>query len=392
MTKVFILGLIATIYSFISLANCQSVNCKNHPIFQKSQNIIQNILKNDNVTTMNATGLYNVLSQMYQNAIPKTVSDSDVGICSDYSGDTSCCFQAFTQWIDYAALLKVLNIQSTNSAYQQLVDNYVAYLYDGSGECNQEYLPYNQVSNSAIYGNRNLKKFQGIRQNLIAIKVGFAQNITSFTRGVLCGMCVGVDNVQNYFNDNGLLKIKQSSLDYFVGNTTQAVQFYLGNFTQKRISDIIDEFNSGYIKISQPGGQNCAKYIKDKLTKQFSNLEISEKDLSGNPICPGTIAFGDNSACENNLQGSPALNPPSSPSGRILFQELQDMLRLLQATIDAVGDPNIGINAVTNSTQTDSVIDETGGNIQPNFNEINPNNSNILVFIGLLSSVCGILL
>ncbi|KAL4456536.1 hypothetical protein ABPG74_000643 [Tetrahymena malaccensis] len=377
--------LIGIIYSVVSLVNCQSVSCNNHPIFLKSQNLIQNILKNDNVTTMNATGLYNVLSPMYQNAIPKTASDSDIGVCSDYSGDNSCCFKAFTQWIDNAALLKVLNIQSTNSAYQQLVDNYVAYLYDNSGKCKQENLPYNQVNSSAIYSNRNLKTFQGIRANLSAIKIGFAQNITSFTRGVLCGMCAGVDNVNNYFDSNGKLKILQSSLDQFVGNTTQAIQFYLANFTQQNIQSIIDEFNSGYIQISQDNGKVCANYVKSQITTKFSNLGISGQDSSGNPICPGTIAFGDNSACENNLQGSSTLNPPSPPSGRILTEELQEMFRLLQATTDAVGDPSIGINAVTNSTQTDIVIDEFGSNIQPNFNTINPNNSNVLVFVGLLS-------
>ncbi|EAR94907.1 hypothetical protein TTHERM_01029890 (macronuclear) [Tetrahymena thermophila SB210] len=341
--------------------------CSSHTAFNKARSVLTNALISD------AKGKQKneALQKQFQNAKPSKRSANDLGVCSQYAGQNSCCNINMAKLIDQAALLKVKPIQQAKSVFQKFIRIYITQLYKN---CPATAVPSPAITHENIIINKNLKIFQVNRATQASCKINFGKAISSFTRGAFCSICAGVDKLSDYFNAQGQLKISQDSVNVFQKATDEAINCHAQLFSQTSIEQMVNELNSAYIK----DGDKCGDSVVSKMKSIFANHKVTNDDGKGGKICKGVIVFGDNSACENTLQGDPTLE---QKSGRFLNFDDENINRLLEATPDAVIDQS-GISIYTTSS-TDDQIDESGNAISPNFEGIKTNSS-ISLIAGIL--------
>ncbi|EAR90645.1 hypothetical protein TTHERM_00123950 (macronuclear) [Tetrahymena thermophila SB210] len=374
MTKAFLLALLATYMISITLAASNAPTCSSHLAFSKAKNVLSNVLQSDS----KGKSKNEALQKQFQNAKPANRTAADLGVCSQYANQNSCCDKNMVKLIDTAALLKVKPILQSKSAFQKLVSVYVTQV---NKNCSNTVLPSTPLTFDAIFANATLKVLQANKTAQATCRINFAKAISSFTRGALCSICAGVEKINDYFNAQGQLKISQSSVNTFIQSTDQAISCTASFFTPSNIELIVKELNAAYIK----NNDKCGANVLDNIKTIFANPKISNDDGKGGKICKGTTIFGDNSACENILQGDASLEKKL----RLLRAEEEEINRLLQASSDAVIDPN-GVSVYTTSN-SDNQIDETGNGIAPNFDQISTNNSIMIGFTALSISLFALL-
>ncbi|EAR90646.1 hypothetical protein TTHERM_00123960 (macronuclear) [Tetrahymena thermophila SB210] len=369
MSKVIITILLVASFVSVALA-ANKTTCNSHPAFAKAKNILTYSLQSDS----KGKSKNEALQKQFQNAKPTNRTAADLGVCSQYVNQNSCCDKNMVKLIDQAALLKVKPIQEAKSAFQKLISVYIAQVYKN---CSNTVLPSTIITFDAIFNNSTLKILQANKTAQATCKINFAKAISSFTRGAMCSICAGVENINDYFNAQGQLKISQSSVNSFLQSTDQSISCVASFFTPSNIELIVKELNAAYIKNNDKCGANVIANVKTI----FANPKITNDDGKGGKICKGTTVFGDNSACENVLQGDPNLDQKNA---RFLGFDDQSMNRLLQSIADAVVDPS-GVSVYTTSN-TDNYIDENGSGIQPNFDQINTNDGIQLTY-GIISTI-----
>ncbi|EAR90644.1 hypothetical protein TTHERM_00123940 (macronuclear) [Tetrahymena thermophila SB210] len=374
MSKTIILALLATYMISITLAANNAPTCSSHLAFSKAKNVLSNVLQSDS----KGKSKNEALQKQFQNAKPANRTAADLGVCSQYANQNSCCDKNMVKLIDTAALLKVKPILQSKSAFQKLVSVYVTQV---TKNCSNTVLPSTPLTFDAIFANTTLKVLQANKTAQATCRINFAKAISSFTRGALCSICAGVEKINDYFNAQGQLKISQSSVNTFIQSTDQAISCTASFFTPSNIELIVKELNAAYIK----NNDKCGANVLDNIKTIFANPKISNDDGKGGKICKGTTIFGDNSACENILQGDASLEKKL----RLLRAEEEESNRLLQASSDAVIDPN-GVSVYTTSN-SDNQIDETGNGIAPNFDQISTNNSIMIGFTALSISLFALL-
>ncbi|KAL4468495.1 hypothetical protein ABPG74_004998 [Tetrahymena malaccensis] len=354
----------------ITLAANTTATCSSHTAFAKAKNVLSNVLQLDS----KGKSKNDALQKQFQNAKPANRTAADLGVCSQYANQNSCCDKNMVKLIDQAALLKVKPIQQAKSAFQKLISVYVTQV---NKNCSNTVLPATPLTADAIFANVSLKNLQANKTAQATCKINFAKAISSFTRGALCSICAGVEKINDYFNAQGQLKISQSSVNIFQQSTDQAISCFSSFLTPSNIELIVKELNAAYIK----NNDRCGTNVLDNIKTIFANPKISNDDGKGGKICKGTTVFGDNSACENLLQGDASLEKKL----RLLRAEDEEINRLLQASSDAVIDPN-GVSVYTTSN-SDNQIDETGNGITPNFDQISTTNSMMIGFTVLSISL-----
>ncbi|KAL4468497.1 hypothetical protein ABPG74_005000 [Tetrahymena malaccensis] len=370
MSKTIILALLATYMISITLAANTTATCSSHTAFAKAKNVLSNVLQQDS----KGKSKNDALQKQFQNAKPANRTAADLGVCSQYANQNSCCDKNMVKLIDQAALLKVKPIQQAKSAFQKLISVYVTQV---NKNCSNTVLPATPLTPDAIFANASLKSLQANKTAQATCKINFAKAISSFTRGALCSICAGVEKINDYFNAQGQLKISQSSVNTFQQSTDQAISCFQSFLTPSNIELIVKELNAAYIK----NNDKCGANVLDNIKTIFANPKISNDDGKGGKICKGTTVFGDNSACENLLQGDASLEKKL----RLLRAEDEEINRLLQTQSDAVIDPN-GVSVYTTSN-SDNQIDETGNGITPNFDQISTTNSMMIGFTVLSISL-----
>ncbi|KAL4468493.1 hypothetical protein ABPG74_004996 [Tetrahymena malaccensis] len=335
-------------------AATSNVTCSSHPTFAKAKNILTYNLVSDSKGKQKN----DALQKQFINAKPANRTIQEMGVCQQYANQNSCCDNNMVKLIDQAALLKVKPIQQAKTAFQKLISVYITQV---NKNCTSTVLPSPPLSFEAIYNNSTLKSLQANKTAQGNCKINFAKAISSFTRGALCSICAGVENVNDYFNAQGQFKISQSSVNTFIQQTDQAISCFSSFLTVANIEIIVKELNAAYIKDNNICGSNVLTNIKNI----FTNSKISNNDGKGDKICKGTTVFGDNSACESILQGDANLEYKND---RLLRFDTQDKNRLLFSVADSVIDPN-GVNILITSN-TDNQIDEDGNGIKPSFDGI----------------------
>ncbi|EAR94908.2 transmembrane protein, putative (macronuclear) [Tetrahymena thermophila SB210] len=341
-------------------------SCSYHATFYKTRIILTKILYHELYKDTQAKQLNDALQKQFLNSKPSIKSEDDLGVCSEYAGENSCCNINMVKLIDQAAFLKVKPLQQAKSAFQKFINIYKAQINEN---CHKN------INDENILSNENLKILQENKQKQADCKVNFAKSISSFTRGVLCTMCAGVDQLEDYFNNNKQLKISPTSSQTFEKNTQEAIQCHEQIFNQANIELMVKELNSFYIQTDHTCGDVVVKNIKSI----FKNHKIHSEDSEHRKTCRSDHVYGDNSHCENILQGNKDLE--SKTQRFLTFEdEYLNINRLLQETTDAVIDSN-GVN-IYKPSDTDQNIDESGDQIKPNFDGIDTNNS-----LSLISSI-----
>ncbi|KAL4456538.1 hypothetical protein ABPG74_000645 [Tetrahymena malaccensis] len=354
--------LLAQIISLTVAAS--SVTCSNHPLLTKVQTSVNSLLGND--ASGKGKTKSDALFKSFSNAKPSSKSAADLGVCSAYANQSSCCDKNIVKLIDQAALLKSKPIQSKSTVFQKFTNIYVA---QANKICANK-IQSSPLTSDAIQKNTALNYFISQKTAQATCKINFAKALNSFTRGALCSVCSGVDKVSDYINAQGLLKVSSDSVNSFVTAADTATTCYQNLFTTDNLTKILNELNGAYIK----AGDACIATLNTKINSVFTNKIIQNSDGKSGKLCTGTTVFGNNSACESLLQGD--ANLETSNSNRLLRSEDDEVFRLLQTTPDAVVDPS-GVSVYTTSS-TDNSVDETGSNITANFDQVNTNSSNII--------------
>ncbi|KAL4456540.1 hypothetical protein ABPG74_000647 [Tetrahymena malaccensis] len=330
-----------------------SSTCDSHPIFLKASKLLTDILNLDE----KGKSINDAIQKVFKKAKPAIKTSANLGVCSGYAQQKTCCDANFAKLVDQAALLKVKPILQAKSAFQKLINVYISQL---NKNCTQNVLPTVPLTAKAILENTTLRVLQANRTTQASCRIKFAKAISSYTRGALCAACVGVDKIDSYFNSQNQLKISKISVAAFQSATDSAITCYQSMFTPQNIDLILSELNAAYIKGNDRCGQNVTLNVKNI----FYNPKLNNNDGYGNKMCNGTTIYGNNSGCENILQGDSLLEQNVT---RIL-NEQNNNNRMLQITSDAVVD-NSGLEIYISST-TDDAITEDGNNITPNFNSI----------------------
>ncbi|EAR88786.2 transmembrane protein, putative (macronuclear) [Tetrahymena thermophila SB210] len=350
---------------FVSVSTT-TVSCNAHPAFNKAKQIITNAVQQD----AKGKALNDQLQQKFQSAQPQVRNAQDLGVCSNYGGQSTCCDTEIVKLIDKAALLKIKPIQKQKSAFQKLISVYATQL---NKICNPSFLVQASITADKIFSNTALLTLYSYKQFQANCKINFAKAISSYTRGAMCSICAGVDQISDYFNAQGQLKIHPDSINSFEKATNDAIVCYSNIFTPANIDVVVKELNSAYIKKNNSCGDDVAKSVKDI----FTNHKVVNDDGNGGKQCKGLFVYGEQTACQNVLQGNPQLEQQTQRLLRSSEREDADQqVRLLQAVPDAIQDPN-GIRIFIQST-TDSLIDENGDAIVGVFDEqkTNPSKSN----------------
>ncbi|KAL4462552.1 hypothetical protein ABPG74_000382 [Tetrahymena malaccensis] len=337
--------------------------CNYHAAFYKTRIILTRILYTD----ANGKKLNDALQKQFLNSKPSEKSEEDLGVCSQYAGQNSCCDINMAKLIDQAALLKVKPLQQAKSAFQKLIHTYIKQIQKN---CPSSEISSPDLTAEVILSNADLKILQQNKETQAVCKVNFAKAISSYTRGTLCSICIGVENLKDYFDDSNKLKISQESVDKFQKETEDNINCHKQIFDQANIEKIIQELNSVYIKNSNKCGDTVVKNIQSI----FAHHRVSNNDGKDGKLCKGTLVYGDNSACERVLQGDSSLD---NKSDRFLNFEDEYLNRILQQINDAVVDKD-GTNIYTIS-KTDDQIDESGNQIVPNFEGIDANSQKNLI-------------
>ncbi|EAR89251.1 hypothetical protein TTHERM_00370660 (macronuclear) [Tetrahymena thermophila SB210] len=350
MNKLILIVLISlSVLSFVA-SESSTADCKSHPVFAKAKNLLNVIFTQDK----RAKHVNKVLQKRFKENSPKSLSNDDLGSCSAFSGQKTCCDKNMVKLIDQAALLKVKPILQTKSAFSKFINVYIAQL---NKSCSPTVIPSPPLIPKAIYADKTLKVLSAYKQAQGNCKIKFAQALSAFTRGSLCSICMGVDKLSDYINSQGQLKITQQSVNIFQQAADEAITCFANIFAPSNLDSILNELNAAYIK----NNDSCAANVSKNVKSIFSNPKISNDDGQGGKICKGTSMFSDNSQCEQSLLGDSALEYTNP---RILNFKKQ-VLRLLAVNPDAVVDQN-GVNVFVSSPR-DQVIDESGRNITFSF-------------------------
>ncbi|KAL4456541.1 hypothetical protein ABPG74_000648 [Tetrahymena malaccensis] len=342
------------------------VTCNAHQAFNKVKLVITNAVQQD----AKGKAQNDALQQKFQNAQPQVRSAQDLGVCANYSGQSTCCDTEIVKLIDKAALLKIKPIQQQKSAFQKLVSVYTTQL---NKICSSSVLTIASITADKIFSNNALLTFQSYKQYQANCKINFAKAISSYTRGAMCSICAGVEQISDYFNAQGQLKIHPDSINSFEKATNDAIVCYSNLFTPANIDIVLKEFNRAYIK----NNDSCGATVAQNVKTIFVNHKVVNDDGNGAKQCKGTFVYGEQTACQNILQGNPQLEQQQQRLLRSSNEEhTEQLVRLLQAVPDAVQDPN-GIRIFIQSA-TDNLIDENGDAIVGVFDEqkTNPSKSN----------------
>ncbi|KAL4496261.1 hypothetical protein ABPG72_012998 [Tetrahymena utriculariae] len=260
-----------------------------------------------------------ILLKRFQEKSPKTISDGDLGSCSGYSGQKTCCDKDIVKLIDQAALLKVKPILQTKSAFSKLINVYISQL---NKNCSAAVIPSPPLIPKTIFADKSLKTFSQYKQAQGNCIIDFARALTAFTRGQLCSICMGVDKLSTYIHTQGQLKLSQQSVNTFQQAADDAINCFANIFAPSILDSILNKLNGAYIK----NNDSCAANVTKNIKSIFSNPKISNDDGQGGKICKGTAIFSDNSLCEQTLLGDSLLefiNP------RFLSLEKESLNRLL---------------------------------------------------------------
>ncbi|EAR88783.1 transmembrane protein, putative (macronuclear) [Tetrahymena thermophila SB210] len=363
MSKTIILALLLAQIITLAFA-ASSVTCGTHPLLNKVQSSVNSLVATD--TSGKAKTKSDALFKSFTNAKPSSKSAADLGVCSAYAGQNSCCDKNIVKLIDQAALQKAKPIQTKSTVFQKFTNIYAAQ----ANKLCSKYITNGPVTADAILKNAALTSFQALKTSQATCKINFAKALTSFTRGALCTVCSGVDKVNDYVNAQGQLKVTQDSVNQFVSATDTAATCFANIFTGDAFKATINELNGKYISDA-----TCASSVLTKIQTVFTNKIIQNSDGNGGKLCKGTTVFGNNAACESLLQGDANLE---SNNSRLLRSEDDEMFRLLDASAapDAVVDPQ-GVSVYTTSS-TDSSIDENGSNISTSFDNVSTTSSEII--------------
>ncbi|KAL4504277.1 hypothetical protein ABPG72_021115 [Tetrahymena utriculariae] len=169
---------------------------------------------------------------------------SELGLCSQYSGQTSCRDQNIVKFIDIAAVYKVKQILQSYCAFEKLIKTNISQLY------------------------RN------------------------YNSGDLLSTNLNVNDLLNNFNN-------KDSVNQFQSKTDQSIAQYSSFLSDSNIESIVTQLDQVYIKNQT---STCKTFVINNLKEIFKNHQVNNYD-NGNRICDGKIVSGDNPKCENILQG-----------------------------------------------------------------------------------------
>ncbi|KAL4441792.1 hypothetical protein ABPG74_008789 [Tetrahymena malaccensis] len=316
-----------------------SFSCANHPLYSQIKQLIQESVKGDEALNLQASTFFD----QYENGSPTNLQANQLGACSVYTGQKTCCNLQISRFIDTLAVKKVDHVQKSKDAFQKLVQSYANLI---SSQCSKQ----NIISTTPeqIFANKQLKNFQILRTAKKQCKVKFGKALSAFNRGVFCSICSGSDKINDYYKNNKLI-LSIDSVNAFERDSNNAIDCLSKIFTSDNLDNLLKEFNSYYIK----NNDSCINQINTKIKSTFLNPQVKSQDENGNKKCKGTNLFTTNIQCEQALQGQ--VEVLNAPNNRILNEDENSQRNLLQNSDVTTG---VGGILIYIPSETDKNIQE----------------------------------
>ncbi|EAR86518.1 hypothetical protein TTHERM_00029960 (macronuclear) [Tetrahymena thermophila SB210] len=305
----------------------------------------------------------NKFASYYENKNPSTsASSDDLGVCSQsgqYQGHPSCCDAKITKFLEKAALFKVKPLQNQNNIVMKFMNALVKMI--NKSTCNAKAGQTKPTKADDLKSNTALTSLQTLIKNSNACKIQFATAMVQFTRGAVCTVCAGTDQLSSFFGSDGKLIISQSSSDAFQKATNDAlacfadVASWTATSTNPGLSVVVNDVFGAYLDSS------CSTTA---LVTKLQNAFTSNGGIQKSGACSSTTVFKKQTNCEQAQQGDSTIDNQVN-TGRFLEQMEFENIRVLQApsadsTISSTGGVNILVQSPGDSNiDADGNVDTT---------------------------------
>ncbi|EAR86577.1 hypothetical protein TTHERM_00029980 (macronuclear) [Tetrahymena thermophila SB210] len=328
--------------------------CQSHQAYLKAKAFLQDIA---NGNSQAATDAVNKFASYYENKNPSSsASSDDLGVCSQsgqYQGHQSCCDAKITKFIEKVVLFKVKPLQTQNNIVMKFLNALVKII--NKPACSVKSGATKPSSTSDLINNSALTNLQALIKGHKTCKVQFATTIVQFTRGAVCTVCAGVDQLSSLFDSSGNLIISQSSADQFQTAITASLQCFKDAVSWTSVGSnpglqaVVNEVFAAYL-------DNSCSSISNYVTK-IQTIFASNGGVKTSGVCSSTTVFQKQPNCEGAQQGDSTIDSQVS-SARFLEQMGFENIRVLQSA-DSTTSSSGGVNILVTST-TDSSIDPDG--------------------------------
>ncbi|EAS02147.2 transmembrane protein, putative (macronuclear) [Tetrahymena thermophila SB210] len=344
----FIIFFIANTNIILVLADNE---CKSQPFYENIKEIIQKSIQTETEIHHKAEKIF----KNYENYNPKFQKESDLGACKIYAGQKSCCDLKMTELIEQAVFSKLMPIQQRIDAFDQLVVLYVDLMKKYCQKANIMSV----IIPDQILANKRIIKFFQLRIQKKQCKISFVKTIAALNRGIMCSICSGSDQKNDYFYNNKL-KISPQSAEAFQKEAINSIQCMQDVLSKENINIILQELSNFYIQ----NNDTCVVKINQKIKSVFNENILSDLDAQGNKKCKATNFFQVNNQCEESLQVQKDIIDKAANNLLILLN--QKSLRNLEENeniIIGIG----GINAFLPSENDKNIQERVINSIDPKY-------------------------
>ncbi|EAR84202.1 hypothetical protein TTHERM_00721330 (macronuclear) [Tetrahymena thermophila SB210] len=314
--------------------------CQNHIAYQNVKVLLQEIAQGVSQSTQDE--INNFFSQ-FQNQDPQVISESDLGICAqnnNYAGHSSCCDKDITSFLELAPFYALGLPTMQKNVIQTFLNNIVNII--NNFPCNSQESKNKPKSFDDLVQNENLPLLQDLVKKSKSCQASHLTQITNLIRGTLCSVCIGVDQLSEYFDSDQNLYVSQASVNEFQDAVNESISCFSdlvswngSDSGQHSFRDVVNEIISHYI---DPECQN-------RMQGYFQNLVNTNLSNSSN-YCTLEQIFSIENGCLNSQD--------------LIFQNTDstNRMRILQSSnqsSDFSASENNGSNVFIKSQKTNIV-------------------------------------
>ncbi|EAR84201.1 transmembrane protein, putative (macronuclear) [Tetrahymena thermophila SB210] len=248
--------------------------CQNHLAYQNVKFLLQEIAQGVSQSTQDK--INNFFSQ-FQNQDPQVISQSALDVCdqnNNYADHYSCCDKDITSFLEFAPFYALDFLTMQQNVVQKLLNNIANFINDFS--CNSQESKTKPKSFDDLVQNENLPLLQDLVKKSRSCQASYLTQITNLIRGTLCTVCIGVDQLSEYFDSDQNLYVSQASVNEFqdavndsISCFSNLVSWNSSDSSQHSFRDVVYEIVSYYI---DPECQNrILGYFQNLINTNLSN-------------------------------------------------------------------------------------------------------------------------
>ncbi|KAL4438143.1 hypothetical protein ABPG74_016922 [Tetrahymena malaccensis] len=300
--------ILLTVFSCFVYSDSQ---CDSHLAYQNVKTLLQEISQ---VSNQSAQDEISNFFTYFSSQSPQDVSESVLDICAqnnNYQDHQSCCDTQVVQFLDNAPLYMANFLLSQRNVVQKLLNNIANQM--NQFPCSPQDSKDKPQSFDDLAQNTNLPLLQDLIQKSQKCQVQYATQIIKLIRGTLCTVCIGVDQLSDFFDSDSKLYVTSSSVSEFQDAINSSINCFSdlvswsNSGSQESFSQIVNEIISHYIE------STC----QDRMLGYFQNL-VKHHVSSSQNYCTLEQIFSTQNGCLNSQD--------------LIFQDQNSSNRLLQSS------------------------------------------------------------